>query len=54
MLAGPAGSVQYALFGRLMLGGAAAVAATYATLPLLAALDLAGQGDCLGAVAAHR
>jgi SAM-dependent methyltransferase len=53
MLAGLSGSVQYALFERFVLRGATAVAATYASLPLLAALDLAGQGDCLGAVA-HR
>ena len=51
MLAGLSGSVQYALFGRFVLRGPVATAAAYATLPLLALLDLIGQGDCLGAVA---
>lgn len=51
MLAGLSGSVQYALFGRLVLRSAAGVAAGYATAPLLGLLDVLGQGDCLGAVA---
>jgi 2-polyprenyl-3-methyl-5-hydroxy-6-metoxy-1,4-benzoquinol methylase len=51
MLSGLSGTLQYALFGRFVLHGAVAIAAAYATVPLLALLDLFGQGDCLGAVA---
>ena len=51
MLAGLTGSVQYALFGRLVLPRPVAVAVGYASTPLLAALDATRQGDCLSLVA---
>jgi SAM-dependent methyltransferase len=51
MLAGLTGSLQYALFGRLVLRGLPGVVAAYATAPLLALLDRVADGDCLAVVA---
>ena len=41
------GSLQYVAFGRLRLEGRAFRLLTWASLPLVAVSDLAGEGDCL-------
>ena len=53
MLAGLSGSLQYAVFGGLVLPRPVNVIAGYASAPLLATLDAAGQGDCLSVLAAR-
>jgi SAM-dependent methyltransferase len=51
MSAGLQASLQYRLFGRPRLNGAAWRLAAWATLPLIAVADRLGQGDCVSVVA---